>query len=219
MEAVELNKIMEAYDNKLDKTLRLNLSSMNELQLEKPQNSTKKILRYRIFEVVIFSFMALFLGWYIANNWGQTHLVISGIILHVFTLIALVGSIGQVVLLQQVDFSKPIVEIRKKIELVNSHGLLFVKLIFLSAPVWWSYSLVAIDLLFGVDLFLHLDSDFVVRYLVINFLLIIPLIWIFNKLSYKNLHIKWVRKSIRLFTGTKTMKALEFLNDIEEFEN
>jgi len=219
MEAVELNKIMEAYDNKLDKTLRLNLSSMNELQLEKPQNSTKKILRYRISEVVIFSFLALFLGWYIANNLDQSHLVISGIILHVFTLIALVGSIGQVVLLQQIDFSKPIVEIRKKIELVNSHELLFVKLIFLSAPVWWSYAIVGLDLFLGFDIYVHLEQDFVVRYLVINFLLIIPLVWILNKLSYKNLHIKWVRKTIRFFTGTKTMKALEFLNDIEEFEN
>jgi hypothetical protein len=219
MEAVELKKILEAYDNKLDKTLRLNKSSMEELQLEKSQNSTKKILRYRIFEVVIFSFLALFLGWYIANNWDQTHLALSGVIVHVFALVALVGSIGQVVLLQQIDFSKPIVEIRKKIELVNSHGLLFVKLIFLSATVWWSYAIVAMDLFLGIDLYVHLEPDFVVRYLVVNFLLIIPLVWVFNRLSYKNLHIKWVRKTIGLFTGTKTMKALEFLNDIEEFEN
>ena len=219
MEAFELKKIMEAYDNKLDKTLHLNKSSMNELQLGKPQNSTKKILRYRIFEVVFFSFLAIFSGWYIANNLDKTHLAISGIILHVFTLIALVGSVGQVVLLQQIDFSKPIVEIRKKIELVNSHGLLFVKLVFLSAPVWWSYAIVAIDFFLEVDLYLYLDSDFVLRYLVINFLLIIPILWVFNKLSYKNLHIKWVRKTIRLFTGIKTLKALEFLNDIEEFEN
>ena len=219
MEALELKKIMEAYDNKLDQTLHINKSSVNELQLEKSQNSTKKILRNRIFEVVLFSFLAIFLGWYIANNLDQTHLVVSGIILHVFTLIALVGSIGQVVLLQQIDFSKPIVEIRKKIELVNSHGLLFVKLIFLSAPVWWSYAIVGLDLFLGFDIYVHLEQDFVVRYLVINFLLIIPLLWVFNKLSYKNLHIKWVRKTIRLFTGKKTMKALEFLNDIEEFEN
>lgn len=219
MEAAEVKKIMKNYDNKLDKTLRLNLSSVENLQLEKFQNSTKKILRYRIFEVVMFSFFAMFFGWYIANNWDQTHLAISGVIVHVFALVALVGSIGQVVILQQIDFSKPIVEIRKKIELVNSHGLLFVKLIFLSAPVWWSYAIVALDLFLGVDLYVHLEPDFVVRYLVVNFLLIIPLAWFFNKLSYKNLHIRWVRKIIRLFTGSKTMKALEFLNDIEEFEN
>jgi len=219
MEAVELKKILEAYDNKLDKTLSLNLSSMEEIQLEKSRNSTKKILTYRVFEVVMFSFLAMFLGWYIANNWDQTHLAISGVIVHVFALVALVGSIGQVVLLQQINFSKPIVEIRKKIELVNSHGLLFIKLIFLSAPVWWSYAIVAVDLFLDVDIYGQLESDFVVRYLVVNFLLIIPLVWVFNKLSYKNLHIKWVRKTIGLFTGTKTMKALEFLNDIEEFEN
>ena len=219
MEAVELKMIMEVYDNKLDKILHLNKSSVNELQLEKSRNSTKRILMYRFFEVVIFNFLTVFLGWYIANNLDQTHLVISGVIVHVFVLVASVSSIGQVVLLRQIDFSKPIVEIRKKIELVNSHGLLFIKLIFLSAPVWWSYAIVAVDIFLGVDLYVHLDPDFVVRYLVINFLLIIPLVWAFNRLSYKNLHIKWVRKTIGLFTGIKTMKALEFLNDIEEFEN
>lgn len=219
MEAAELKKILEAYDNKLDDKLSLNMSSIKNLQLEKSQNSTRKILMYRVFEVVMFSFLVVFLGWYIANNWDQTHLAISGVIVNVFSLIALVGSIGQVVLLQQIDFSKPIVEIRKKIELVNSHGLLFIKLIFLSVPVWWSYAIVGIDLFIGVDLYVHLDPDFVVRYLVLNFLLIIPLVWAFIRLSYKNLHIKWVRKTIGLFTGTKTIKALEFLNDIKEFEN
>lgn len=219
MEAIELKKILEAYDTKLDKALRLNKSSMQQLQLEKSENSTKSIQKYRIFEVVTFSLLALFLGWYIANNWEHTHLAVSGIILHFFALVALIGSIGQVVLLNQIDFSKPIVEIRKKIELVNSHGLLFVKLIFLSAPVWWSYALVGLDLFLGVDLYVHLETDFVVNYLVINSLLIIPIVWLFKKLSYNNLHITWVRKTIRVFTGAKTMKALSFLNDIEQFEN
>jgi len=218
MEEVGLKRILEAYDNKLDKTLSLNISVMKKLQLEKPQSSTKEFLIYRIFEVVSFSFIVMFLGWYIANNWGQTHLVISGVIVHIFALVALVGSIGQVVLLRQIDFSKPIVEIRKKIELVNAHGLLFIKLIFLSTPIWWSYAIVSLDLFLGVDLYVHLKPDFVVTYLVVNFLLIVPLVWAFNRLSYKNLHIKWVRKTIRLFTGTKTMKAMEFLNDIEKFE-
>lgn len=218
MEAIELKKILEAYDNKLDKTLRINLSSMKELKLEKSQNNTKKMLNYRIFEVVTFGFLAMILGGYIANNWGQTHLVISGIIVHIFTLVALVGSIGQVVLLQQIDFSKPIVEIRKKIERVNSHGLFFVKLIFLSALVWWSYAIVGLDLILGVDLYIHLEPDFVIRYLIVNFLLIVPLVWVLIKLSHKNLHRKWVRVTIGLFTSSKTLKALEALHDIEEFE-
>lgn len=219
MEANELKNILAAYDSKLDEKLSLNVASFKSINLEKSEKRTLSILKYRIIEIVVFSLLALFMGNYIASNWSQTHLAISGIIVGVFTLIALAGSIGQVTLLQQIDFAKPIVDVRKKIELVNAHGLLFVKLMFLSTPIWWSYVVVACDSLFNIDLYANMDADFVLKYLMVNSLLIIPLVWILNKLTYKNLHIKWIRKTIRLFTGSKTMKALEFLNDIEKFEN
>ncbi len=219
MEAKELKKLLAAYDTKLDQKLSLNVASLKNINLDKSEKNTQTILKYRVIEIVVFSLLELFMGNYIANNWSQTHLVISGIIVGVFTLIALSGSIGQVVLLQHIDFGKPIVDIRKKIELVNTHGLLFVKLMLLSTPIWWSYAVVGSDYLFSIDLYAHMDVDFVLKYLMVNAVLIIPLIWFLNKLSYKNLHIKWVRKTIGLFTGTKTMKALDFLKDIEEFEN
>lgn len=219
MEAHELKKIVAAYDTKLDQKLRLNVDYFKNIQLDKSKKNTQTILVYRVIEIIIFSLLALFMGNYIANNWHQTHLAISGIIIGVFTLIALSGSIGQVVLLQQIDFSKPIVDIRKKIELVNTHGLLFFKLMFLSAPIWWSYVVVGSDYVFNIDLYANMDSDFVLKYLLINALLCIPLVWFLSKLTYKNLHIKWVKKTIGFFIGAKTMKALEFLNDIEEFEN
>jgi hypothetical protein len=218
MEAEELKKILAAYDTKLDEKLSLNVASLKSINLDKSEKSTQSILKYRIIEIVIFSLLTLLMGNYIATNWNQTHLALSGIIVGVFTLIALSGSIGQVVLLQQIDFAKPIVDIRKKIELVNTHGLLFIKLMFLSTPIWWSYVVVGSDYLFNIDLYNNMDSDFVLNYLMVNSLLIIPMIWFLNKLTYKNLNVKWVRKTIGFFVGTKTMKALDFLKDIEEFE-
>lgn len=219
MEADELKRILAAYDDKLDRKLNLNVTSLKNMNLDKTKQKTQAVLTYRIAEIVAFGLLALFLGSYIANHWQTAHLAISGIIVGVFTLIALAGSIGQVTLIKQIDYAKPIVEIRKKIELVNSHGLLFVKLMFLSAPIWWSYVVVGSDQLFNVDLYTHMEADFVIKYLAINALLIVPLVWFLTKLNYKNLHIKWVRKTIELFTGTKTMKALDFLNTIEKFES
>tara|TARA_R100001369_G_scaffold47354_1_gene73756 strand:- start:29 stop:688 length:660 start_codon:yes stop_codon:yes gene_type:complete len=218
MDVGELKKMLAAYDTKLDEKLSLNVASLKSINLDKSEKSTQSILKYRIIEIVIFSLLALFMGNYIATNWNQIHLAMSGIIVGVFTLIALSGSIGQVALLQQIDFAKPIVDIRKKIELVNTHGLLFIKLMFLSAPIWWSYVVVGSDYLFNIDLYNNMDSDFVLKYLMVNSLLIIPMIWFLNKLTYKNLNVKWVRKTIGFFVGTKTMKALDFLKDIEEFE-
>ena len=219
MDAKELKKILAAYNTKHDEKLSLNIATVKSINLDKLEKKTLSILKYRIVEIVVFSLLAIFMGNYIANNWSQTHLAISGIIVGVFTLIALAGSIGQVTLLQQIDFAKPVVEIRKKIELVNAHGLLFVKLMFLSTPIWWSYVVVASDYLFNIDFYANMDVDLVIKYLMINSLLIIPLVWFLNKLTYKNLNIQWIRKTIGLFTGSKTMKALEFLNEIEKFEN
>lgn len=219
MEAGRLEEILAAYNSKPGEKLSLNVTSFKNINLDKSEKKTLSILKYRIIETVIFSLLALFMGNYIASNWTEPHLAISGIIVGIFTLIGLAGSIGQVTLLKQIDFAKPIVDIREKIELVNTHGLLFVKLMFLSAPLWWSYIVVASDYLFDIDLYIYMDADFVLKYLTVNFLLIIPLVWFLNKLTYKNLHIKWVRKTIRVFTGSKTMKALAFLNDIESFKN
>lgn len=218
METKELKELFAAYDAKLDRALQLNESSLKKIKLDKIQKQTRWISVLRSIEVVSFSILAVILGRFIADNWAVAHLAVSGVILHVFTLIALAGSIGQLVLLQQIDYAKPIVEIRKKIELVNSHALFFLKLVFLSAPIWWAYPLVALNYFFNIDIYPHMDPDFVVQYVAVNALLVFPLLWFLSKLTYKNLHIKWVRKTIGFFVGTKTKKSLEFLNEIEEFE-
>jgi hypothetical protein len=218
METNELKELFAAYDAKLDRVLQLNERSLKKIKLDKTRKQTRSIFILRSIEVVSFSILAVFLGSYIADNWSSAHLAVSGIILHGFTLIALVGSIGQLVLLQQIDYAKPIVEIREKIEKINLHAILFLKLVFLSVPIWWAYPLVALDYFFNFDIHPHLNPDFVFRYVIINALLVFPLIWALRKLSYKNMHINWVRKTIGFFTGAKTMKAMEFLNELEEFE-
>ena len=219
MELTELKDLVKKHGNQLDQMLQLNSESIKKIQLQEPQKKTNTSLMRSVFEVVCFAVFVVCTGLYIAANFEQTHLVVSGIIVHLFTLVALIGSIGQVVLLKQIDYSKPIVEIRKKIELVNAHDLLFFKLMFLSAPVWWAYALVALDFILGFDLYIRLEPEFINRYVFINLLLSLPLLWAFNKLTYKNLHIQWVRNTIDFFTGSDTKKALVFLNEIEQFEN
>ncbi len=94
MKEDELNKILAAYDQKLEKQLRLNETVIRAINFEKPKQHKQTILITRVLEIVCFSLLALFLGSYIANNWHSSHLAISGIIVGVFTLISLAGSIG-----------------------------------------------------------------------------------------------------------------------------
>lgn len=183
--------------------LSLKVASFKDINVDQAEEKTRSMLTYRIIDTVVFSLLALFMGNYIAGNWTEPHLAISGIIVGVFTLIALAGSIGQVTLLHQIDYAKPMVEIRKKIARVNSHGILFVKLVILSALVWWAYAILALDLFLGVDVSVYLEPNFVVRYVVVNLLLIIPIVWFFNKVSYQNPPVKWVRKTIHFLLEQK----------------
>ncbi|MBN1415488.1 MAG: hypothetical protein JW973_10330 [Bacteroidales bacterium] len=219
MEAIELKQLMAEYNHKLDEIIHFNkVTAAKNLQLKKPQKKMSSLLLYRIFELVFYGSVVFFMGFFVAHHWNETHFVISGIIIEIFAIIAFIGSIGQVVLVSQIDYSKPIVEIRKKIELVNAHGLLFLKLLLISISVWWVYAIVGLFLLLGIDIYPYLEPDFVIKYLVVNGLLIVPLIWFLHKLSYKNLHIKWVKKTIESVTSTKTKKALDFLKEIDLFE-
>ena len=219
METIELKQLIAEYNHKLDELIHLNKdAAMKSIQFEKTKKKTSFLLLNRVFELISFSFIILFMGNFVARHWGEIHLVISGLIVELFALIALIGSIGQIVLINQIDFSKPVVEIRKKIEMVNAHGFLFLKLLLLSIPVWWIYAIIGLYLFMGVDIYPHLAPGFVGIYLIANGLLIIPLIWVFNKLSYKNLHINWVRMTINSVTSNKTRKALDFLQTIEAFE-
>jgi hypothetical protein len=219
MEAIELKQLVEGYNHKLDEIIHLNKdAALKSLQLKNSRKKTTALLLSRIFELVFYGFLVLFMGSFVAHHWNEPHFAISGILVELFSIIAFIGSIGQVVLVHQIDYSKPIVEIRKKIELVNAHGFLFFKLILLSLPVWWAYAIIGLYLFFGIDIYPYLEPGFVSRYLLVNGLLIVPLIWFLNQLSYKNLHIKWVRKIIESVTSTKLKKALNFLKVIETFE-
>ncbi|TDS18910.1 hypothetical protein DFQ03_0623 [Maribacter caenipelagi] len=218
MEDKEIRELFAEYNDKLDSVLSLNKASIEKMKLNNTKKQTNKILILRSIEVVFFLMVMIVLGKFTADHWGVLHLAVSGIILYVFALIALIGSIGEVALAAQIDYAKPIIEIREKIEKINMHSLLFIKLAFLSAPVWWTYPIVALAYFFDFDIFPHLDAAFVHRYIIINALLLIPLIWFLKKLSYINMHIKWVRKTINILASANTKKAMEFLNDIEEFK-
>jgi hypothetical protein len=49
-------------------------------------------------------------------------------------------------------------------------------------------------------------------------IVIILTIYLFQKLSYKNIHIKWVKAFNESYGGKKLTKAMEFLKDIEEYK-
>ncbi len=219
MEAIELKKLMQDYNHKLDDLIQLNEAAVKSLSLKKTEKKTSRLLLNRLLEMVAFSFIVIYMGSFLTRHWGENHLVISALVVELFAIVALIGSIGQIFLIKRIDYSLPVVEIKKRIEMVNAHGFLFLKLLLFSLPVWWAYAILGLYLFLGVDVYLYLSPGFVSNYLIVNGLLVFPLVWLFHKLSYRNLHIVWVRRIIKSLTSRKTQKALESLKKIDQFEH
>lgn len=169
--------------------------------------------------MLVFGFVVIYMGHFVASHWSEIHLAVSGAGVLVFALVALIGSVGQVALLAQVNYAKPVVDVVKKLEYINLHGFLFLKLMFLSVAVWWTYAVVGLYVFLGLDIYLHLDTVFVSSYLIGNALLLPPLLWFLNKLSPRNMHVKWVAVVVNALTASETQKALAFLREIEDFEH
>jgi hypothetical protein len=81
----------------------------------------------------------------------------------------------------------------------------------LQAPLWCTFR-------YNQQLVDHGGATFwLINLAVVSFFIILS-VYLFQKLTYKNIHIKWVKAFIEGFGGKKLIKAMEFLNDIEEYK-
>lgn len=218
MESIELNELFKAYNHKIETVVSANNLVIDQIRLQKPKRTMQQVYNYRIVEVITFGLLSIFFGWYISERFSNINLLICGIIGAIFNIIALSGSISQLLLLKQIDYSEPILAIKEKIERVNSHELYIVKLLLLSAPLWWAFNAIIFDIFFEVDFIAEIDKSVKVIYLAVNVSLAIPLIYLLTQLNHKKIHKKTIRRIIHLFSNSRVLKALEQLEDIERFK-
>ena len=127
---MELNDLFNAYNAKMDAVISTNEAVLAQLNLESPKQNMQQVYYKRIIEVMIFAVLAMFLGGYVFSRLEMPSLLIAGLIASFFNAVALAGSIAQLLLIQQIDYAKPLIKIKAKIEKVRLHELYIVKLLF-----------------------------------------------------------------------------------------
>lgn len=215
---MDLNDLFNAYNAKIETVISTNEAALTRINLEYPKTNMQQVYYKTIIEVVIFVVLALFLGGYVFSRIATPSLLICGLIACMFNVIALAGSIAQLVLIQQIDYSKPLVVIREKVEKVRLHELYIVKLLLFSAPFWWAFTAVLVDFLLGVDFIGLIDANIKTIYLVLNVLLVVPLIYFLRQLNPHNMHKKAVQNILYVLSSRQVLNALEELNKLEKFK-
>ncbi|OKY25265.1 hypothetical protein [Thalassotalea sp. PP2-459] len=195
--------------------ITINQTMLTDIKLNKQMQQLNNMKWMRIVESLAFFFIIVLLWQYIVTDFSLSAPKISAFVLNVFAIVGLAGNIGQIVLISQVDYSKPVSDLQKDIYSVCTHKLQLTKLLLMSVPFYMAYVFIGFDLLLGVDLFQHLEQHMIWFYSLSSTLLFFVTAYLLAKLDYKNISLTWVQKTIQFIVGERLVNMAQFINNIE----
>ncbi len=207
MEDLELKKIWQAYDVKLERLLTLNLQNLEKIQAQKAQSKISSFIRTQITGIVVGMLFVAFLGFLIYHVPNVFFSVSVGMIL-LFTAYGTFVYFKHVVLLAQIDVDDSITDTQQRLASVQASSLQAGRILMLQTPFYttWFYNT---DMLQEGNWLLLIGPPLLFTALTI---------WLYRSLSLRNAHKKWVRVFLDSFGGKEISQAQAFLQEIETFK-
>lgn len=211
MEELDIKQLWSSYDAKLERSLALNLKVIKELQTQKAEHKLRSFRRNQVTGVILGVVWIAFLVFLLVNTLHNIYFVISVGFIILFNVFATAAYIRHLVMLAEVNIDDSVTESQRKITEIQSSFTNVGRILVLQAPFyctfWYNNDLVANA---GIGFWL-------IQVVIVSFFTFIS-IFLFKKLTYKNRHIKWVKAALESFGGKTLTKAMEFLNEIEEYK-
>ena len=221
MEDKVLSELLNEYDKKISESLSVNTQLVSELKTKKSYSQLKKLRRNRLIELVISLVISLFLGGFIYYSLNLIILgwVISSCIILSFTLFAVSSCIRQLILISKFNLNQPVIENQKILSRLQLYNIMYLRMGILQIPFYMSYITIFSRMFFAYDFWIHVGTTWSLVNLAFSVLLF-PFIWrVFKKISYKSMNIPWVKYLIEHAGGKTIVMAMEFLNEIDDYEN
>jgi hypothetical protein len=217
MELSELKSIWEAYDTKLQKSLKLNLHCLQMIQSQKVRSKLKPLVWLRIAEVILHAIVIIWLAGFLFKNMSALQYVISASVLILFFGIALANGVKQIIILTEINNNEDILTIQKKLSILQSHIVDYVRLTFLGIPTYLAYPIIGFKVLANFNI-VSISHNWWIAQFIFTIIIIPICIWFYNQVTYRNIHKKWVKFIIENSAGKRVSKAMEFVKDIDDMQ-
>ena len=219
MELDELKQTWNEHTRKLDRILSLNLQGLKTAQLDNTRSALGRFRAFRLRELAVGVVVLALLGYYIAGRISVPTLAIPAFIVFASVLIPAIANIRQLILLERISYADPITTIQRKLEEIKLHYLRSFRLPVLMLPLYLAYVAVTFDLVFRVDFFADADRWFLWVNLAVSLIFLVPAVWVLRNLSFKNTDNPVIRALVLGNGGTQMIAALEFLKNLQDFED
>jgi hypothetical protein len=212
MEDSLLKELWKAQDEKLEKSLQLNVHLLNTLQKDKAKSKLEKLATFKLIAVFFGIVWCAFLGVLIwGNQFKNMYFEVSLIIILLFNLYACVAYIQQIIFIKKLDYSDSIINTQKKLADLQVSTITITRNLLLQLPFYstWFYT---------QQLVMH-DRHFQLVSFTATLVFILATIWLYRNVHVKNMHKKWLLYFMNVGPEYKSItEASHFLNEIEAFK-
>ena len=213
MEESELKNLWQQYDKKLEMSLELNLRNFEAIQTQKAKSKLRLLVIQKLIGIVLGIAWVLFLAWVVYYNLALSKIffVISVGMIMLITTISIVVYLKHLVLINQINYSESITDTQKKIALLQSSIINIVRISFLQIPFYTTFYI-------NNSMIQNGNAVLWIIQIIITISFIILTVWLYKNISYKNIHRKWLKILLGGSGWTSVTKAMEFLDEIDEFK-
>jgi hypothetical protein len=213
MEEMELKSIWNAYDKKLEKSLKLNLRIFEDMQTGKAESKLNALLSIKVGGVVMGILWTLFLGLLVYSvNFINIWFSGSVALIMIFTLIAIVNYIQHIILINRIDYTGSITGTQTKLAELQMSTIYTTRFAWLQLPFYTTF-------FWSNNWVMQGDKGFWFIAFPITILFTLLAIWLYKNIIPENLHKTWMKKLMMMGLEYKyALSASELLQEIEDFK-
>src|ERR1700744_4282834 len=213
MDELELKSIWNAYDKKLERSLRLNIRMFEDLQTGKATSKLNALLSIKVVGVVIGILWGAFLGFLVfAVNIKNLWFSGSVLLIMIFSVIAIVRYIEHIILINQINYTESITNTQAKLAELQLSTIHTTRFVWLQLPFYATF-------FWNNQWVTEGDKGFWLIAFPVAVLLALLAIWLYKNITPENLHKSWVKKFMMIGMEYQyALSASELLQEIEEFK-
>lgn len=188
MDLEDLQQRWQEQDRKLDASLRLNQRLWHTLETQRASGALDRWSRLIVFELVAGLIAVVALGAYLGDRVGVVRFAVPAATLLAGAVALVTASAMQVARARAIDFAAPVVAIQTELESVRLLRLRTTKwIVLLSTLAWTPLHIVALDALFGVDVYALLGARWIAANLAAGIAVIPVLSWMARRSLWRRL--------------------------------
>lgn len=208
------------YDKQLEKSEALNLSPLQQSGLRMTRSTLSGLSLGVVAELLMGIVVVILLGLFIGNHLSQPAFLLPALALQLFALFQLVFALHQLVTINRLDYSQPILTSQKRLATLRIQRIRVTMWTFLLSPLLWvPLLIVMLKGLLGVNTYTTFNTAWLVSNLLFGLAVIPIMLWVCKRFAHYWQNSPLTQRLMDDIAGRNLSEAVTFLGQLARFEN